>query len=122
MTVQNFSLTLSVLSAKTMFKRTGSTMFGVFNLRVASGVNAVPQLPSMLGPAVHRGKDTTHKTLKTMCGPNNLTFRGPAPSVVDNLFCFQYSDTALYTQLLYFSRLFDFDHAVKNAKTGQYFE
>ncbi|CAH3184189.1 unnamed protein product, partial [Porites lobata] len=29
-----------------------------------------------------------------------------------------YSDTALYTQLLYFSRLFDYDHAVKNAKTG----
>ncbi|XP_073255536.1 DNA polymerase alpha catalytic subunit-like isoform X2 [Porites lutea] len=29
-----------------------------------------------------------------------------------------YSDTALYTQLLYFSRLFDFDHAVKNAKTA----
>ena len=51
-----------------------------------------------------------------------LTFRGLAPSVVANLFCFQYSDTALYTQLLYLSRLFDFDHAVKNAKTGQYFE
>ncbi|CAH3155090.1 unnamed protein product [Porites evermanni] len=29
-----------------------------------------------------------------------------------------YSDTALYIQLLYFSRLFDFDHAVKNAKTA----
>ncbi|CAH3175566.1 unnamed protein product [Porites evermanni] len=28
-----------------------------------------------------------------------------------------FSDTALYTQLLYFSRLFDFDHAVKNSKT-----
>ena len=27
------------------------------------------QLPSMLGPAVHRGKDTTRKTLKTMCNP-----------------------------------------------------
>ena len=25
------------------------------------------QLPSMLVPALHRGKDTTHKTLKTMC-------------------------------------------------------
>ena len=24
------------------------------------------QLPTMLGPVVHRGKDTTHKTLKTM--------------------------------------------------------
>ena len=51
-----------------------------------------------------------------------LSFRGPVSSVVANLFCFQYSDTALYTQLLYFSRLFDYDHAVKNAKTGQYFE
>ena len=69
MTVQNFSLTLSVLSAKTMYKPTRSTMFGVFNLRVASGVNTVPQLPSMLGPAVHRGKYTTRKTLKTMCNP-----------------------------------------------------
>ena len=46
-----------------------------------------------------------------------LTFPGPASSVVANLFCFQYSDTALYTQLLYFSRFFDYDHAVKNAKT-----
>ena len=27
------------------------------------------QLPTMLGPAVHCGKDTTHKTLKTMCNP-----------------------------------------------------
>ena len=25
------------------------------------------QLPTMLGPAVHRGKDTTHKTLETIC-------------------------------------------------------
>ena len=25
------------------------------------------QLPTMLGPAVHRGKDTTQKTLETMC-------------------------------------------------------
>ena len=27
----------------------------------------VQQLPTRLGPAVHRGKDTTHKTLETMC-------------------------------------------------------
>ena len=27
------------------------------------------QLPTMLGPAVHRGKDTTHKALKTVCTP-----------------------------------------------------
>ena len=36
------------------------------------------QLPTMLGPAVHRGKDTTHKTLKTMCNlrawPQQLMF------------------------------------------------
>ena len=25
------------------------------------------QLPTMLGPAVHRRKDSTHKTLETMC-------------------------------------------------------
>ena len=25
------------------------------------------QLPTMLGPAVHHGTDTTHKSLKTMC-------------------------------------------------------
>ena len=32
------------------------------------------QLPTLLGPAVHRGKDTTHENLKTMrvCGPNNV--------------------------------------------------
>ena len=28
----------------------------------------------------------------------------------------QYSDTALYTQLLYYSRLFDYDYALKNSK------
>ena len=35
------------------------------------------QLPTMLVPALHRGKDTTHKTLKTMCNlrawPQQLT-------------------------------------------------
>ena len=46
MTVQNFSLTLSVLSAKTMFKRTRSTMFGVFNLRVRSGVHTDATSPN----------------------------------------------------------------------------
>ena len=46
MTVQNFSLTLSVLSAKTIYKRTGSTMFGVFNLRVASGVHTDSTTPN----------------------------------------------------------------------------
>ena len=46
MTVQNFSLTLLVLSAKTMYKRTGSTMFGVFNLRVGSGVHTDATTPN----------------------------------------------------------------------------
>lgn len=36
------------------------------------------------------------------------------------LFClypvYQYSDTALYTQLLYYSRLFDYEYALKNSK------
>ena len=70
MTVQNFSLTLLVLSAKTIYKRTGSTMFGVFNLRVSVlpvECTRIQQLPTMLVPAVHCGKDTTHKTLKSMC-------------------------------------------------------
>ena len=69
MTVQNFSLTLTVLSAKTMYKRTGSTMLGVVASVLALMCTRMQQLPSMLGPAVHRGKDTTHKTLKTMCNP-----------------------------------------------------
>ena len=46
MTVQNFSLTLLVLSAKTMFKRTRSTMFGGFNLRVGSGVHTDATTPN----------------------------------------------------------------------------
>ena len=69
MTVQNFSLTLLVLSAKTMYKRTGSTMLGVVASVLAVECTRMQQLPTMLGPAVHRGKDTTHKTLKTMCNP-----------------------------------------------------
>ena len=32
------------------------------------------QLPTMLGPAVHRGKDTTHKSLK----PCVMSVRGPS--------------------------------------------
>ena len=49
MSVQIFSLTLTVLSAKTMFKRTGSTMFGVFNLRVGSGVHTDVTTPNNVG-------------------------------------------------------------------------
>ena len=32
-------------------------------IRVSSGVQTDAALPKMLPPAVHRGKDTTHKTL-----------------------------------------------------------
>ena len=31
-----------------------------------SGVQQMQQFLTMLGPAVHRGKDTTHRSLKTM--------------------------------------------------------
>ena len=36
-------------------------------VRVGSGVQTDATTPKMFGPAVHRGKDITHKTLKTMC-------------------------------------------------------
>ena len=36
-------------------------------IHVGSGVEQMQQLPTMLGPAVHCGKDTTRKTLQTMC-------------------------------------------------------
>ena len=32
----------------------------------------VQQLPTMLGPVVHHGKDTNHKTLETMCNARAL--------------------------------------------------
>ena len=32
-------------------------------IHVGSGVEQMQQLPTMLGPAVHCGKDITHKTL-----------------------------------------------------------
>ena len=35
-------------------------------MRVGSGVQWMQQFPTMSGPAVHRGKDTTHRSLKTM--------------------------------------------------------
>ena len=36
-------------------------------VRVGSGVQTVQQLLTMLGPTVHLGKDTTKKTLETIC-------------------------------------------------------
>ena len=40
-------------------------MLGVV-ARVAVACKRMQQLPTMLGPALHRGKDTTHKSLLTM--------------------------------------------------------
>ena len=43
------------------------TMLGVVASVLAVLCKRMQKLPTMLGPAVHGGKDTTHKTLKTMC-------------------------------------------------------
>ena len=43
------------------------TMLGVVASVLAVVCKRMQQLPTMLGPAVHRGKDTTHKTLEIMC-------------------------------------------------------
>ena len=54
-------------------RRNNSQRYCPTMLRVVASVLAVvckqmQQLPTILGPAVHRGKDTTHKTLeRTMC-------------------------------------------------------
>ena len=53
------------------------TILGVVASVLAVRCKRMQQLPTMLGPAVHRGKETTHKTLETMCemhvgGPNNF--------------------------------------------------
>ena len=39
------------------------TMLGVAAYVLAVVGKCMQQLPTMLGPAVHRGKDTTHKSL-----------------------------------------------------------
>ena len=41
----------------------GPTMLGVVASVLAVVCKRMQQLPTMLGPAVHRGKDTTHKSL-----------------------------------------------------------
>ena len=43
------------------------TMLGVVVSVWAVVCKRIQQLPTMLGPAVHRSKDTTHKTSETMC-------------------------------------------------------
>ena len=42
------------------------TMLGIVACVLAVVCRRMQQLPTMLGPAVHRGKDTTHKSLQTM--------------------------------------------------------
>ena len=42
-------------------------MLGVVALVLAVVCKRMQQLPTMLGTVVHRGKDTTHKRLLTMC-------------------------------------------------------
>ena len=44
----------------------GATMLGVVVCVLAVVCKRMQQLPTMLGPAVYRGKDTTHKSLQTM--------------------------------------------------------
>ena len=42
-------------------------MLGVIAVVLAVVCKRMQQRPTTLGPAVHRGKDTTHKTLETKC-------------------------------------------------------
>ena len=44
----------------------GLTMLGVVASVLPVLCKQLHQLPIILGPAVHRGKDTTHKILETM--------------------------------------------------------
>ena len=39
------------------------TMLGVLASMMAMVCKRMQQIPTMLGPTVHRGKDTTHKSL-----------------------------------------------------------
>ena len=39
---------------------------------LAAVCKRMQQLSTISGPVVHRGKDTTHKTLETMCAPTML--------------------------------------------------
>ena len=61
-------------AGKAMRKRTqqfpnvvAPTMLRVVLCILAVVYKQMQQLPTMLGPAVHHGKDTTHKTLQSMC-------------------------------------------------------
>ena len=65
-----FCKSCGLLERTGAYARTNGGLEGM--LGVASSVLAVmckqmQQLPAMVGPAVHRGKGITHKTLETMC-------------------------------------------------------
>ena len=47
-------------------------MLGVNAVMLAVVCKRMQQLITMFQPAVHRGKDTTHKTLETMCNARAL--------------------------------------------------
>ena len=70
----------------------GRTVLGVVASVLAVVCKRMQQLPTILGPAVHRGKDTTHKTLETMClrGPNNV---GRASAVQTDPTLLRYAST-----------------------------
>ena len=57
----------------------GPTMLGVVASVLAVVYKRMQQLPTMLGHAVYRGKDTPHKTLETMCDPVRNLQRCTAP-------------------------------------------
>ena len=52
---------------KATCQKTQLTMLGFVTFVLAVLCKRKQQVPTMLGLAVHRGKDTTHKTLETMC-------------------------------------------------------
>ena len=47
-------------------------MLGVVACVLAVVCKRMKQLPTMLGPAVHRRKDTTHTCVMSVRGPNNV--------------------------------------------------
>ena len=61
-------------------KIVGPTIFRVVASVLAVVCKRMQQLPTKLGPAVHRGKDKTHKALETMCN-----VRAWAPTMLKEL-------------------------------------
>ena len=58
----------------------GPTMFRVVASVLVVVCKRMQHLPTKLGPAVHRGKDTTNKALETMCNA-----RAWAPTMLKEL-------------------------------------